>query len=142
MIDLSGVVDDSLDFTPAPSDREIVVDVPEDVRVRGDGERLGQVVTNLLTNAYRHGGKTIAIEAHHERGGIVLSIADNGRGVPSELVPRLFDPFSRGANANSTGSGLGLAICRRIVEALGGTISYEPTPEWKSRFKLELRSAA
>jgi len=72
----------------------------------------------------------------------VLSIGDDGSGVPTELIPKLFDPFSRGATANGTGSGLGLAICRRIVEALGGTITYDPTPEWKSRFRVELRKAA
>lgn len=142
VLDLSSIVDDSLDFTPAPSDRQIQVEVPDDARVRGDAERLEQVVINLLTNAYRHGGKTINIEAHNERDGIVLSIGDDGAGVPADLVPRLFDPFTRGAAVNGTGSGLGLAICRRIVEGLGGTISYDPTPQWPSRFKVELRKAA
>ncbi len=142
VIELSDVVDDSLDFTPAPSDRQIVVKIPDDARVRGDAERLEQVLVNLLTNAYRHGGKTITIEAHHEQDGIVLSVSDSGDGVPSDLIPRLFDPFTRGASANGTGSGLGLAICRRIVEALGGAITYDPTPEWRSRFKVELRKAA
>jgi len=142
IIDLSNIVGDSLDFTSAPSDREIRVKVPDDARVRGDAERLGQVVVNLLTNAYRHGGKTINIEAHDDRDRIVLSIGDDGDGVPSELIPKLFDPFSRGATANGMGSGLGLAICRRIVEALGGSITYDPTPEWRSRFRVELRKAA
>jgi len=142
VLELSGIVDDSLDFTPAPSDRQILVEIPDDVRVRGDAERLEQVVINLLTNAYRHGGKTINIEAHNEHDGIVLSVGDDGDGVPADLVPKLFDPFSRGASANRTGSGLGLAICRRIVEGLGGKITYAPTPQWRSRFKVELRKAA
>jgi two-component system OmpR family sensor kinase len=141
-IDLSDVVSNALDFTPAPTDRRIHVGIADDVRVRGDAARLQQVIVNLVTNAYRYGGTEISIDAETNGSDVVLSVADNGKGVPNDLVPKLFDPFSRAVTAHGIGSGLGLAICRTIVDALGGSISYDPAPDGGARFKVELRKAA
>jgi anti-sigma regulatory factor (Ser/Thr protein kinase) len=138
---LSDVVYGSLDAAPAPDGCHVCVDVPPDVRVRGDARRIQQVVVNLITNAYRYGGEEISIGARPEADDVVLTVTDDGAGVAPELVPTLFDPFSRAASANGSGSGLGLAICRRIVDELGGSITYEASGTG-SRFKVALRKAA
>lgn len=140
-VNLSEVVQESLASAPAPDGCQVRVEVHESIRVRGDAARLQQVIVNLLTNAYRYGGKMIVIDAHDHPSGVVMSITDDGDGVPSDLVPTLFEPFTRAVGSNMTGSGLGLAICRRIVNALGGSIVYEPEPVG-SRFRVELRKAA
>jgi signal transduction histidine kinase len=67
-----------------------------------------------------------------------MVVADDGNGVPAELVPRLFEPFARGSNAESQGgSGIGLALCRRLLDAFGGDIRYEPAGPG-ARFSMTL----
>ena len=104
---------------------------------------LERALTNLLVNAYRYGGPVVRVEAEVVDREVVLSVTDNGKGVPSELVPHLFDPFTRGADTGGVaGSGLGLAITQRLVENFGGTIGYEPGTPQGARFSLHLRRAA
>ncbi len=142
VVELCEIVANALDFTPAPTNRRVNVEIPEELKVRGDAQRLQQVIVNLITNAYRYGGQEISIGVETNDGKVILSVADNGEGVPNDLVPKLFDPFSRAATAHGIGSGLGLAICRTIVDALGGSIHYDPAPDGGARFKVGLRKAA
>jgi signal transduction histidine kinase len=115
--------------------------VPDGLIVRIDAVRFEQILTNLLTNAYRYGGPRVKIEGSAENGTVRLSIVDNGSGVPAEIVPRLFEPFTRGANAETQGgSGIGLALCRRLVEAFGGDIRYEPGGPG-ARFTISLQGS-
>lgn len=93
-----------------------------------DGERLRQVLQNLLANALRHtpSGGVIAVRATSEPGFTRLSVADTGEGISAEHLPYIFDRFYRADQARSRdrgGAGLGLAIARAIVEAHGGQIS-------------------
>lgn len=101
--------------------------------VRGDSDRLAQVVGNLLVNAAHHvpAGGEVRLSARLEQGGVLVQVADNGPGVPEADLPRLFERFWRGDPARSRdtgGFGLGLAIARRIIEAHGGRIWAAPTP--------------
>jgi signal transduction histidine kinase len=96
--------------------------------LRIDGERLRQVLQNLLANALRHtpSGGGITVRAASEPGFIRLSVADTGEGISAEHLPYIFDRFYRADHARSRdrgGAGLGLAIARAIVEAHGGQIS-------------------
>jgi signal transduction histidine kinase len=141
-IDIASIVDNAIDFTPAPSGRHVAVDIDPAVRVRGDPERLQQVFVNLITNAYRYGGDEIHIRSGHMNGRVSLHVDDNGPGVPADVVSTIFEPFARGTDATVSGSGLGLAICRRIVEGLGGAIFYDDSPDGGARFTVELRRAA
>jgi two-component system sensor histidine kinase TctE len=86
---------------------------------------LQELARNLLHNAVKHSprGGALSVRVHAEAGDAVLTVADAGPGISSELRQRLFEPFSAGEVTN--GSGLGLAICREIVLALGGTISLD-----------------
>jgi signal transduction histidine kinase len=110
----------------------------EGLSVWVDPVRFDQVLTNLLTNAYRYGGRQVAISGARTEPGVVLAVADNGEGVPPDLMSRLFEPFARGSNAESHGgSGIGLALCRRLVEAFGGELQYEPADPG-ARFTIRL----
>jgi signal transduction histidine kinase len=108
--------------------------------IQADGDRLAQVVTNLLDNALKHtpsGGKVTletksapAIKTHPA--GVELSVADTGEGIPAEDVPRIFERFyqvdkarTQNDSATPSGTGLGLTICKQIVEAHHGVISAQ-----------------
>jgi PAS domain S-box-containing protein len=117
----------ALDSAPPPQGTTADVDIPESLRVRVDAVRFEQVLTNLLINAYRYGGSQVRIEGRIEGQTAHIAVADDGDGVPVDLLPRLFEVFARGSNAESTGgSGIGLALCHRLVEAFGGEIRYDP----------------
>jgi len=116
----------ALDAAPPPTGTDVNISVSDGLSVWVDPVRFDQVLTNLLTNAYRYGGPKVTITGNRADGSVELVVSDDGSGVPAELVPRLFEPFARGSNAESQGgSGIGLALCRRLVEAFGGDIRYE-----------------
>lgn len=93
--------------------------------VEADPARLRGVLGNLIRNALAHTpkGGTVGVEAEPEGGGVRITVADTGAGVPPELLPRIFDRFVKGGA--SQGSGLGLAIVRDVVEAHGGHVTAE-----------------
>jgi signal transduction histidine kinase len=95
-----------------------------DGQVRGHGERLDQVMVNLVDNAYRamdSAGGQLAITTEPFRGGVRIQVRDCGEGIASEVLPRLFDPFFT-TRPTGQGTGLGLHLCRQIVESHRGTI--------------------
>jgi signal transduction histidine kinase len=110
--------------------------VRDDLEVVADRTALERIVANLVTNALRYGRRPIEIRAEQNDGHFRVTVADGGDGVPDELVPRLFQRFSRGEGA--PGSGLGLAIAQSYAQANGGQILYEPTAEGGARFQLVL----
>ncbi len=92
----------------------------------GDADRIGQVITNLLTNAIVHNnpGGEVRVHAQRENGSVVLTVADNGPGIAPEDLPHIFDRFYRADKSRSRGgTGLGLAISKAIIEAHGGCIA-------------------
>jgi protein-histidine pros-kinase len=141
-LDLRSVVASALDGAPPP-DRIVVVDETPDLHVTADRVQLERVFTNLLSNAYRYGGSHVIIAARRSNDDdVVIRVSDNGDGVPVNLVPTVFDPFTRGRDAGAVGgSGIGLALCRRILEAFGGEIWYEPVEPHGACFCARLRSA-
>jgi two-component system sensor histidine kinase KdpD len=96
--------------------------------IRGDSNLLEQVLFNLLDNAHKYGGGSGAI-VHARRDGddAVISVTDEGPGVKSSDLVRIFDKFYRGGRADGrrAGTGLGLSISRGLVEAMGGKIHAE-----------------
>ena len=109
--------------------RGIVIDLPAALpRVMADRRRIVQVLNNLLANAARHAPESspIRIAAVREDAHVAVSVADEGRGVAPELLPRLFDKHAGAGDGGATaGHGLGLAICKGLVEAHGGRIRAE-----------------
>lgn len=112
---------------------ELSLFLPHEVPpVTGDPERLQQVVTNLIENALKYApqGK-IEVGVRVEEREVVVEVIDSGPGVKEEDRKRIFIPFERGAehmNTRIRGTGLGLFICKAIVEAHGGRIGVESTP--------------
>ncbi len=105
--------------------QELVTLVAEDVVVAVRPRILRVLVENLLTNAIRYAGDgarcTISVRTEGEVA--LLSVADNGRGVPDAELPRLFERFFRGDRARTThGTGLGLAIVKHVVTQAGGEV--------------------
>ena len=112
------------------------------LEITGDSERLGQVVTNLLTNAiqYNKPGGEVRLNLKSENGLAVLTVADTGQGIAAEDLPRVFGRFFR-ADASRTGAanaGLGLAISKAIVEAHGGTIEVAGEKNAGTTFTVRL----
>jgi signal transduction histidine kinase len=114
----------------------------EPLALRCDPQRLEQVLDNLLRNAIKYSprGGLIDVALDHGADDAVLSVSDEGIGVPLEERERIFEPFSRGANARATapGLGLGLAVAKRIVEAHGGRLSVQGRPGGGSTFVVQI----
>ena len=108
---------------------DVLIDLPLDLPlVMADRQRIVQVMNNLLSNAAKYSSESapIRIAAAHEGVNVAVSISDEGRGVPPDLLPHLFRKHVRvGEERGIRGSGLGLAISKGLVEAHGGRISAE-----------------
>jgi len=98
--------------------------------VLGNRTWLAQIFTNLLGNAVKFTPQQgrVRLECRQNDQWLEVQISDNGKGIPSHLLPRIFDPFERGTGREA-GSGLGLTIVRELVEALGGRIRAESAGE-------------
>jgi signal transduction histidine kinase len=125
---------------------EIVLDVPDGLpAVAADAARLGNALGNLLDNAitYTDRGGKITLAARAAPGGVALSVADTGVGIPPEHLPHVFEKFFRvPGQSRGAGTGLGLAIVHEIVIAHGGTITCESQPDAGTVFRLTLPLAA
>jgi CheY-like chemotaxis protein/two-component sensor histidine kinase len=129
-VDLADTVAKAIEMTsPAIEERRhvLTVQVPRGIVVDGDPGRLAQIVANLLTNAakYTDAGGRLLVAADLEGPAAVVRVADNGRGIAPEMLPRIFDLFSQERqeiDRSEGGLGLGLAIVRSLVHAHGGTV--------------------
>jgi two-component system, OmpR family, sensor kinase len=140
-IDLAQLVGEVVgDARMADTGRRITIMAPEAVMVTGDQDRLCQVIRNLVGNALRHTppgtGVTVTLEQHPAA--TVLTVADEGPGIPGPDLDRIFDRFYRPPGSRSNGSGLGLAITRAIVRAHHGTITVDSAPGAGARFHVTL----
>ncbi|WP_235044858.1 ATP-binding protein [Geobacter sulfurreducens] len=117
-------------------------EVPD--RLLGDRHRLRQVLGNLLDNAVKFtlkGTITLTVRGSVEGGVCRLSciVSDTGIGIPQDMLPRLFHPFTQADDSNTRrfgGTGLGLAIVRHLVELMGGTVSCDSEPGCGSVFRF------
>ncbi len=121
---------------------EIDGDIP-DVLIMVDAARFEQVFVNLVNNAekYASADEKIVIKAELEDDCLLISISDNGRGIPPEEIPFIFDSFYRGEQLRESvieGSGLGLSICKYIVEQHGGNIFAQSIPGKGSIFSFTI----
>jgi two-component system OmpR family sensor kinase len=134
-VDLTRLVVDTVsDAHVAGPDHAWSLDLPEEpVVVIGDEARLHQVLGNLLANArtHTHAGTTVTTSLATTDGGAVLTVADDGPGIPATLRPEIFERFARGDSSRSRrdgSTGLGLAIVAAVVKAHDGTIDVTSEP--------------
>jgi signal transduction histidine kinase len=113
-----------------------------EVWVSADAEKLKQVVQNITDNAIKYTPNGfVKIELKEEGGAAVVSVSDSGLGIPSELIPHLFEEFVRDERVKKQilGTGFGLFIARKIAEAHGGKIWAESAGEGKgSTFSVSM----
>jgi PAS domain S-box-containing protein len=139
---ISDIVEDTIGlFSPSASSKGVVIknELPENFQdyVIGDSNRLRQVLSNLIGNAvkFTEQGKIVVNHAQENLNGsglkLTFSVIDTGIGMTKEEAARVFQPFVQADISTSRkfgGSGLGLAICRRLVEAMGGSIDIRGKP--------------
>jgi len=115
---------------------------PELPKALADEQRVMQILFNLLHNAIKHAdASTILVEAERSRGFLEISVADDGKGIPSDRLDDIFNEFQqapREGDAPPQGAGLGLAITRKLVELQGGSIGVESAPGAQTRFRFTL----
>lgn len=124
---LNDVVESVYDLFSEQKEVDLQLNLPKDrFQISGDKNHLIRVFNNLIINAIqaippdRKGH--IQVMMYRQGDDAVVQIRDNGGGIPPDIAVRVFEP---NFTTKSSGSGLGLAICRRIVEALDGTIRFE-----------------
>jgi two-component system, OmpR family, phosphate regulon sensor histidine kinase PhoR len=150
VVDLGDVIRSSVERLRLFADRQDVhleTDVPADLPiVRGDDERLGQMLVNLLHNAVKFSpsGGTVTVLAAAADGEIVVSVADRGVGIPAADVGRVFERFYKVDKARvrgKGGTGLGLAIVRHIAESHGGRAWVESVEGHGATFSIAIPAA-
>jgi len=122
--DLAELVHRSVDGTENPGGRDIEVDV-ESVVVSVDAAKVERILENLLSNAIRHtpAGTRIWVRAFGQDGGVMLTVEDEGGGIPQDLHEAVFEPFRQApgsSSEHSPGVGVGLSLVRRFAELHGG----------------------
>jgi CheY-like chemotaxis protein/anti-sigma regulatory factor (Ser/Thr protein kinase) len=99
-------------------------------RIAFDGDRISQVLVNLISNAIKFtekGGIRVSLTVSADQQFAVMTVSDTGPGIKQEDIPKLFQKFQQldAANRKPGGTGLGLALCREIIEAHGGSVRVE-----------------
>jgi signal transduction histidine kinase len=143
-VDLTRLVQDVVDTARvAEPDVEVVAALgPGLPAIRGDRERLRQVLGNLVDNAVKYSpeGGTVRVRASSENGVAVIAVSDEGPGIPPGQRRRIFEKFVRAETPGGPkpGTGLGLFIARSIAETHGGSVDVRSTPGGGATFTLRL----
>ncbi|MCJ7611987.1 MAG: ATP-binding protein, partial [Candidatus Aminicenantes bacterium] len=132
-------------MTP-PAETGLTVEIQTALPVRHDRRAIGEIVLNLLINAYKYTGqdKRIRLSAGDENGRVAITVRDNGIGMSQSALKKIFDPFYRVdtvLRSKAPGAGLGLAIVRHLVKMHGGEIFVESEPGRGSLFTIHLPAA-
>jgi signal transduction histidine kinase len=111
--------------------RELTVTVDRDVPpvVQIDSQRVRQCLGNLIGNALKHSSRgPVAVTVRHQRGRLMIDVADQGRGIPAAMQEQVFEPFFRGTT-ETPGVGLGLSISRAVARQMGGDLVIVPVAQ-------------
>ncbi|MBM4307309.1 MAG: cell wall metabolism sensor histidine kinase WalK [Deltaproteobacteria bacterium] len=128
------------EIKPVDKHLTIQVDIPEDLCVYADRNRLHDIFINLLSNAFKFtpGGGTVSIVAHPKDDQIFHEIRDTGMGIPKDKLKKIFEDFYQVEGGKYGGTGLGLFIAKRVIEQHGGRIWVESWPGKGSTFYFTL----
>jgi signal transduction histidine kinase/DNA-binding response OmpR family regulator len=149
---LRDIVEDAVDILAERAHSkqlELICDIPAefDTRVCGDGQRLRQVIINLISNAVKFTERgEVKIKVRHEGAGLLNSsfrfeVTDTGIGIKPESCAAIFESFAQEDSSTTRqygGTGLGLAICKQLVELMGGQIGVSSTPGVGSTFYFSI----
>lgn len=117
---------------------KVVKDVDPKARILGFPGQVDQVLMNLFTNAAQaigEKGGTISVTARNQDAWVLLTVADDGTGIPKDVLPHIFDPFFTTKDVGE-GSGLGLSIVHGIIERHGGHIDVDSQPGQGTKFSI------
>jgi heavy metal sensor kinase len=143
-VDISGLIKEACDlFQPLAEDKGLVIKskVPPQCLLSGDKSKLQRALTNLLDNAikYTPSGGTITASIEEGEKGVIIAVHDTGRGIAANDIPHIFDRFYRVDKSRSeSGAGLGLSLVLAIVQAHGGDIEVDSSPDAGSTFTVVL----
>jgi len=141
-IDLAEIVRDSAAAAEIGQDEvRLSHDLPRTLpHVRGDADRLRQLIDNLISNAvkYSDSGAEVSVEGHVDDGHVVVRVRDTGRGIAPEYQRQIFEKFGRAAGSAKPGTGLGLFLARSFAEAHGGSLTVDSRPGEGATFTLKL----
>ena len=147
--DLDRIARDGVELLrPLAQEQQVTLEVESTpTRCEGSSEQLGQVITNLVSNAiaYNRPGGSVRVQVAAGPGAAVLAVSDTGQGIAPEDLPHIFERFYRADKARSSAAGrtgLGLAITDAIVEAHGGTIEVATEPGQGSTFTVRLPASS
>jgi signal transduction histidine kinase len=131
-------IEDLVAASASGRDEEVEIEIPDDFEAIVDRTVFERVVSNLLTNALRHGSSPVVVTAAQSDNHFRLVVQDSGEGVPAVFIKDLFERFSRSdkARARGLGSGLGLAIARSYARAHGGDLVHQHVQPHGARFEL------
>lgn len=141
-VDLIALVRDTAEMMQTPEAPIQVNEPDEGISLDGDGERIRRILENLVSNAIKYSPEeapivvTVGQESDENGDWAVVSVRDEGPGIPADMLPRIFRRFSSGAN--SAGLGLGLYLARGLARAHGGTLTAESTLGQGATFILRL----
>lgn len=133
--DLAGLINEVLSSLSVPESISIIREIPDRITISSDKNKLRQTLTNLIQNASDAIAETgeIGITAKDQGNSIMLTVSDNGTGIPDNEISKIFKPFF---TTKTKGTGLGLAIVERYVKALGGEITVESASGKGSVFRI------
>jgi signal transduction histidine kinase/HAMP domain-containing protein len=127
-VDVSQVAEDATRGVGPPEGIELIIEVEPDLVAEGDPVLMRQVLTGLLTNAYKITPTpgTVTLSGRRQNGQVLIAVSDTGPGIPAEERDRVFERFYRGAGArHQEGFGLGLSIAKRMVDVMGGELGVD-----------------
>jgi signal transduction histidine kinase len=140
-VDLDDLVLREAEWLRATGTVEVDLRAVSAAQVEGDRDQLTRAIHNLADNASRHARGTVTFTLAERDGTAVLTVRDDGAGIPADKGERVFERFTRlddARNPSAGGSGLGLAITREIVEGHGGRITVDPACANGARFVVVL----
>jgi K+-sensing histidine kinase KdpD len=148
IVNIERLIEDAISMVRSSNRHKVEYKVDPNVAfIKGDQAKLRQVIQNLVSNAVKYsprGGNVVVLAEDHSPDTMLVSVSDEGIGIPKEHADKLFQKFSRVDTLEAReikGTGLGLWICKEIVQAHGGTIWVESETGKGSTFKFTLKKA-
>lgn len=120
--------------------RELTIEIASLGLVRCDAERLGQLLSNLLGNAFQHGAsdRPVGLRVSSAGGELLISVQNQGAPIPRDSLSQLFEPYTRRGEGSQKGLGLGLYIVKQIADAHGGKMEVESTESSGTTFTFRM----